>query len=102
MLRLTRKFVRPNVNVDFYSTLLLGSDLASYIQKTYKDTNKLISTDVSYSDDTLTMTYEAVWTNWDDYNAYLQDPRIREHFNSRNDYNFKNGIADAFRNIVEI
>ena len=90
------KHTRPNTGVDWYrvesDSYLSYSDI-SHVESTYRDTNKLVSTSQSLSENGLELTKTFVFDNEDSRNAFLNDSRIQAWISARNTYHTSNSIT---------
>jgi len=71
--KITRTVVRPNISTPFYEDHADTTIIASYIQTTYQNTNKMIEKTTTISDDNLTSVTEITWDSSDSWNEFLTD-----------------------------
>ena len=95
------KNTRPNTGVDWYkagSDSFMNDDDMNYVVSTYKDTNKLVSSSSSLSENGLELTKTFVFDNEDSKNAWNADSRVQTWVSARNAYDTSNNIS---RTIVQ-
>jgi hypothetical protein len=92
------KHTRPNTDVEFYkateSSYMNDSD-TSYVESTYKDTGKRVSSSSSLSENELELTKTHVYRDEASKNAYDADSRIQAWISACNSYNTTNNISKA-------
>jgi hypothetical protein len=94
MIRITNVFQRPTANVPFHN-VNMTPELFEHIKTTYKDTGKLVTIEVTKSEDLLTQTAVWGWNTEEDYDAYLADPILQEWFEIVRDHNASNNITNV-------
>jgi hypothetical protein len=90
------KHTRPNTGVDWYkagSDSYLNDSDFNHVTSTYRNTNKLVSSSVSLSENELELTKTFVFDNEDSKNVYVSDSRIRSWFSASSAYNTSNNIS---------
>ncbi len=91
MIRITNVFQRPTADVPFHN-VNMTPELFEHIKTTYKDTGKLVTIEVTKSEDLLTQTAVWGWNTQEDYDAYLADPRIQQWLTTIAEHNEQHGI----------
>lgn len=69
-----------------------------YIKKTYIETGKILSTNDSLSEDSLTLTIDTVWKNEEERVIYMNDPIVKKHFEWIINYRKSVGISGEWHN----
>jgi len=82
--------VRPTLDVSFYP---FPAGLTEYIQITYTDTGKLVSTVTEYTDGNLIQVRTNTFSDIAAWEEYTQDPLISSFLAERNQYELENGIV---------
>ena len=90
------KHTRPNTGVDWYrveSDSYLSYSDSSHVESTYRDTEKLVSSSTSLSDNQLELTKTFVFDDEDSKDAFWNDSRIQAWISARNSHNTSNNIT---------
>lgn len=90
MFLVQRVFTRESVAVPFYPG---ESEYHVYFKSTYRDTGKCSDISVTMSQDGKNLLFVTSWASEEAFNAYLADPVVQTHLNSRKAYNTANNIT---------
>jgi hypothetical protein len=82
MFKVIITMVRPDIDTNF--TDGFPNPIKQYIRTEYTNTGKLISKDVTFSDDNLVKTITRIFKSQEDFTAWVNDPVIASHRQSRN------------------
>ena len=92
------KQTRPNTDVEFYSvtesSYMSDSDV-SYVESTYRDTEKLVSTSASLSDNQLELTKTLVYKDEASKDEHISDSVTQDFVGDMIEYNTTNNILVA-------
>lgn len=98
MFVITQHYTRPGADGIFHT---LGDSHKSYIQSAYRNTNKLLSTEINFDEVNKTLIVVNRWASEADFNEHRQDPAIIAILAERESYNTANGITMSFRGTHE-
>lgn len=98
MFVITQHFRKPGEEGSFYD---FNSSYKSHIQSTYRDTNKLLSTDVNFNAIDKVLIIVNRWASEADFDVYKQDPVVIAALAERESYNTANGINMSLRKTHE-
>ena len=90
------KHTRPITGVDWYrveSDSYMSYSDSSHVESTYRDTEKLVSSSTSLSDNQLELTKTFVFDDEDSKDAFWNDSRIQAWISARNTYHTSNSIT---------
>ena len=90
--KVTAVQVRPSTDIDFFESSF-NEDINRHIIETYKNTGKLISQEVIYSDDRLTRIGVKLFDSQESREELASDAIFREDNLNRTAYNKQNGIT---------
>ena len=96
MFIVTKKQIRPNTSVEFFSAALspeFEAEFKRHMFITYMSTGKFIDSVESISADSLTKTVVTTWLSEADLNTWKADPICADFVERYNQYCIANGIA---------
>ena len=75
MFAVTKKSIRPNIDVKFFFELgIVPPEYTLYVNQTYISTGKLVHTVFYISDDRYELLTETNWVSRDEFLNYITDP----------------------------
>lgn len=98
MFVITQHFRKPGEEGSFYQ---FSNSYKSHLQSTYRDTNKLLSTDVNFNAIDKVLIIVNRWASEAEHIAYKQDPVVIATLAERDSYNTANGITMSLRKTHE-
>lgn len=98
MFVVTQHFRKYGDEGSFYN---FSESYKSYIQTTYRDTNKLLSTDVNFNAIDKVLVTVNRWASEAEFDAYKQDSVVIAALAEREAYNTANGISMTLRRTHE-
>lgn len=98
MFVITQHFRKAGEEGAFYN---FSDSYKSHIQTTYRDTSKLLSTEVTFNAIDKVLITVNRWSNEADYNSYKEDPVVVQALAERESYNTANAINMSFRGTHE-
>lgn len=93
MIRVTKTFIRPNTNVDWWFNTPAGAAYTAYRSSVYGA--KITDPSSVLSEDGLTWTYSNTWSSQEDFDAMLADSATQEALADYEAYNLVHGITDT-------
>ena len=97
IVRTTRVFTRPNINIpwyhDIHKSAITYLKFENRLFMEYLVTGKIIDRVFDYTDTTLTVVIE--WNSIESMNQHYSDPITIAHFADRDEYNSINGIETS-------
>jgi hypothetical protein len=87
---ITATFARPNTSVPFFEP---SEEIANYIKTNYRQTGKILSSNVSFSSDGLSETHHVVWSSRPTYMAFIEDPQYMALMSARDAHLNQYGIT---------
>lgn len=92
-----RVYTRPSTDVKFFGNASQENAnkkiQTQQLVETYKANGQLLSESNSLSTDRLTITYSALWSSKEAYDAYRTSSQISQFHQDRKAYNESNGIT---------
>lgn len=86
-------YTRPNINVS-WGPNIKSSELEEHYDREYKQTGYLITEEITFSDDQLTLTRKTAWTlGLDLFHKVRNDPLVSNWVNEVRVYNSNNNIT---------
>ena len=98
MMKYTRSFTRPSVDVHwwFNATLSVPKSVSiTQMENAYYATGKCIAQNITASADNLTLTFVGLWATEADHDEYMADAILLTYRAARLEYNALHGITET-------
>jgi hypothetical protein len=92
MISFSRVYIRPNTTIPFHNMVLDNTEYRKRLVSAYINTGKLIEQWTDFSEDSLSMTYHAVWTDRESFDEHDADPILNKYWAARDEYCRANNI----------
>lgn len=105
MITVTRTYTRPNAETPFHLDKpfcddIYTQDFKEHVQTTYG--NAIIHLGNTLSEDFLTLSFQSIWDNRQNYEAYINDPVCTPVWAARDAHNAAFGIISTPSVITEV
>jgi|688.fasta_scaffold10038_4 hypothetical protein len=90
-----RQYFRRYSDTPWY---IESPEYRTYVNETYHQTGKIISSDSELDEDQLILTKVVVWDSEESRNEFVNDPNIKSEFIPRKEYHDMHGIV--FRMVI--
>lgn len=102
MIKMTRTYSRPSVDIEWHIYVLDSAWVGPYINETYKNTGKLLGESIGWSDSfALSIEYVAYWLDNTSFEEYNYDSTLIPYWQERDVYNASVGITITPQVITE-
>lgn len=92
MITFSRTYIRPNTTVPFHNQVLDNTEYRQHLVSNYINTGKLIEQSTVYSEDSLSMTYNAVWADRESFDEHNADPILNKYWTARDEHCSANNV----------
>jgi hypothetical protein len=92
MIQFSKTFTRPNTEILWHNQVLDNTEYLNQLVPNYIETEKLLEQFLEYSEDSLIMTYVAIWSDQESFDEYDIDPILNTYWTARDEYCSTNNI----------
>jgi hypothetical protein len=86
MILFSKTYTRSDITIPFHNQVLDNTEYKQHLTENYINTGKLIEQWMEFSEDSLVMTYKALWTDRESFDEHQADPILNIYWTDRDEY----------------